>query len=164
MHNVSTDNQEEAAVYALILLCLPFAQDVPSDLPAVPVTHEVPYESVNESDRLYHEDQAQTIRGVIKEVDTVTLKDEASFSRLSLKTAQDEVIPVHLGPSWFMEENQHLLDLNVGREVEIKGSFATVAGQPVFVAAQIHNDRREEGMRLRREDGLPAWVGGEYLP
>ncbi len=149
-----------------MLLCLPLVQGAlfNRDAPAIAVTYEVPYESVNESERLYRDDQSQTIRGVIKEVNTVTLKDGARFSRLSLQMAHDEVIPVHLGPSWFMEENQYLMDLNVGREVEVKGSFATVAEQPVFVAAQLHNDRRKEGMRLRRDDGLPAWVGGEYLP
>lgn len=150
----------------VILLCLPLAQEAlfGRDAPAIAVTHDVPYESVNESGRLYRDEQAETIRGVIKEINTVTLKDGARFSRLSLKTAHDEVIPVHLGPSWFMAENQYLMDLNVGREVEVKGSFATVAEQPVFVAAQLHNDHRKEGMRLRRDDGLPVWVGGEYLP
>jgi len=131
---------------------------------AIPVTHDVPYQSVTESDRLFHEDRAQTIRGVIKDMSTITLKDEARFAQLDLKTADDQVVPVHLGPSWFMEENEYLMDLNVGREVEVRGSFETVAGQPVFVAAQLYNDRRKEGMRLRRADGLPAWVGGEYLP
>jgi hypothetical protein len=153
-------------VLALVWLLVPLASVFgTSSLPyAVPVAQEVPYQSVTESDRLYHEDRAKTIRGVVQETRTITLKDNALFSRLHLKTAEDQVVPVHLGPSWFMEENEHLLDLNVGREVEVKGSFETIAGQPVFVAAQILNDRREEGMRLRREDGMPAWVGGEYLP
>lgn len=145
------------------LIWLSHAGVVP-DLRAVLVDQEISYQSVNESVRLYHEDRAQMIRGVIKDMDMVTLKDQAAFSQLQLKTAEDQVVPVHLGPSWFMEENQHLMDLNVGREIEVKGSFETVAGKQVFVAAEIYNDPRKEGMRLRRDDGLPAWVGGEYLP
>ncbi len=151
-------------VIAMMVLWFPLALDHGPSSITVLVDQEVPYQSVDESGRLYHEQRAETIRGVIKETDTVTLKDNATFSRVHLKTTRDEVVPVHLGPSWFMEENRHLFDLNVGREVEVRGSYETIAGQPVFVAAQIFNDRREEAMRLRRDDGLPAWVGGEYLP
>lgn len=149
----------------LILCCLLMAfQSGQAGLPIKTVSQEVPYQSVNESVQLYHEDRAQTIRGVIKDRETVRMKDDAAFSQLMLKVDDDRVIPVHLGPAWFVEENQHLMDLNVGREVEVKGSVETVGGRQVFVAAQLYNDRREEGMRLRREDGTPVWVGGEYLP
>ncbi len=148
----------------LTLCCMLIAwQSGPADLIRT-VSQEVPYQSVNESARLYHEDRAQTIRGVIKDMDTVRMKDDAVFSQLMLKMDDDRLVPVHLGPSWFVEENQHLMDLNVGREVEVKGSMETIGGRQVFVAAQLYNDRREEGMRFRREDGLPVWVGGEYLP
>ncbi|ALA59636.1 hypothetical protein [Nitrospira moscoviensis] len=149
----------------LVLLIFPLFQGggAPTSQ-LVPVTHEVPYQSVTESERIYHEDRARTIRGVIQDQETVKLKDDAQFARLQLKTPDDRVIPVHLGPSWFMEENRHVMELDVGREIEVQGSFETIAGQSVFVAARLYNDRREEGMRLRRDDGMPAWVGGEYLP
>lgn len=149
----------------LALCCMLISwQSGPADLPIMRVSQEVPYQSVNESVQLYHEDRAQTIRGVIKDKDTVRMKDDAAFAQLTLKTDDNRIIPVHLGPAWFVEENQHLMDLNVGREVQVKGSMETVAGRQVFVAAELYNDRREEGMRFRREDGTPAWVGGEYLP
>lgn len=147
-----------------LLLVSPAHEDIQALSPrARRVADPVPYESVTESDRLYHEDRAQTIRGVVQEINTITLKDNARFSQMSLKT-DSRVVPVHLGPSWFMVENRHLLELDVGREIEVVGSFETLAGRPVFVAAQIFNDRRDQAMRLRRADGLPVWVGGEYLP
>ncbi len=152
-------------MFAIVLLLVSLVHDAFSGPPpaAVPVADPVPYESVTESERLYHDDRAQTIRGVIQEINTITLKDNARFSQLSLHT-DDRLVPVHLGPSWFMVENRHLLELDVGREVEVRGSFETLAGQPVFVAAQITNDRRDQAMRLRRSDGMPVWVGGEYIP
>ena len=121
----------------------------------VKVQHSVPYESVTESERLYQEDRAETIRGVVESLDTVTMREGALFRQLRLKTGDDTLV-VHLGPQWFMEQQVQRLQLDVGREVEVQGSRETVNGKPVVVAAEIRNDRRDKQLRLRHPSGVPV--------
>ncbi len=127
----------------------------------VPIQDRIPYESVTESDRLYQENRAETLRGVVESRDTVTMKEGAPFEQLRLKTGNDTVV-VHLGPQWFMEQQVQRIQLDVGREVEVQGSRQTVDGKPVFVAAEIRNDRRDERLKLRHPGGAPVWAGSEY--
>ncbi|MCC2642875.1 MAG: hypothetical protein K0S45_3288 [Nitrospira sp.] len=126
------------------------------------VKDPIPYESVTESERLYQEDRAETIRGVVESLDTVTMREGAPFRQLRLKTGDDTLV-VHLGPQWFMEQQVQRLQLDVGREVEVQGSRETVNGKPVLVAAEIRNDRRDEQLRLRHPSGVPVWAGSEYM-
>ncbi len=121
----------------------------------VKVQHSVPHESVAESERLYQEDRAETIRGVVESLDTVTMREGALFRQLRLKTGDDTLV-VHLGPQWFMEQQVQRLQLDVGREVEVQGSRETVNGKPVVVAAEIRNDRRDKQLRLRHPSGVPV--------
>jgi hypothetical protein len=61
-----------------------------------------------------------------------------------------------------MEQQVQRIQLDVGREVEVQGSRQTVDGKPVFVAAEIRNDRRDERLKLRHPGGAPVWAGSEY--
>ena len=125
------------------------------------VQDRIPYESVTESDRLYQEERAETIRGVVQSLDTITMREGAPFRQLRLKTGADTVV-VHLGPHWFMAQQEQRIQLDVGREIEVQGSRETVDGKPVLVAAEIRDDRRDERLRLRHPSGVPVWAGGEY--
>ncbi|WP_447978580.1 hypothetical protein [Candidatus Nitrospira bockiana] len=119
-----------------------------------------PYESVTESERLYDPDAAETIRGVVEAVETVRLEDGAPFMQVRLRT-EDEAVRVHLAPEWFMQEQINRLEIDVGRELEVRGSKHVVKGEPVFVAAEVQNDGRDQRLRLRHPDGTPVWTSGE---
>jgi hypothetical protein len=130
--------------------------------PAWTVDHSAPYESVTESERLYHEDRARTITGVITDTRTVTLKDGVPFLQMDLKTEEGPIL-VHLAPVWFMEERANLFDVDKGRAVTVLGAASEVQGQSVFVAAELSNADRQQHVRLRHPSGVPAWVGSERV-
>ena len=123
---------------------------------------ETPYESVTESARLYNEEGAKRITGVIQDTRTVTLKDGVSFMQMDVKTEQG-LVPVHLAPVWFMEDRSNLFDVNKGRSVTILGQDSDVQGQKVFVAAELTNEDQHQHLRLRHPSGIPAWVGSERV-
>lgn len=122
----------------------------------------VPYESVTESEFLFEEEAAETIHGIVDSIDTVTLRDGVVFTQLQLKTDR-EPMRVHLGPKWFIDSQRHRLELDVGRGLEIRGSRNKMGETPVFVAAEIRNERRDERLRLRHPSGAPVWAAGEYI-
>ena len=119
-----------------------------------------PYESVNKSEKLYTEEAIQTIKGVITDTRTIRLKDGAEFMQMDVETDRG-VVPVHLGPVWYMNEYTDRFDVNKGRSVAVVGSVNTVQGKEVLVASEITNEEGKQHMRLRHPDGIPAWVGSE---
>jgi hypothetical protein len=152
----------------LALFMVPLAPlfDMADRLP-LPVNHEtgheVPYESVNESERLFDDERARTIKGVIADKRTVVLEDGVRFVQVDVKTDAG-LVPVHLAPQWFLEYRKGELDLDRGRSVSVWGSSHQVMGREVFVAAEVSNPDREQRLRLRHPSGVPAWVGSERTP
>jgi hypothetical protein len=121
-----------------------------------------PYESVTESTRLFDPQNEQIIRGVITKVSAVPMEHDTPFTQLTLQTDEGSV-QVHLGPRWFMQEQIHRLELDIGREVMARGNEEVIDGLPVVVAAEVTNERRGERLRLRHADGTPVWAGGERV-
>jgi hypothetical protein len=128
----------------------------------VPVADTAPYESVNQSEKLYAEADAQVINGVIIDTRRVTLKDGVEFMQMDVDTEKG-IIPVHLGPVWWMNEYSDRFDVNRGRSVSVLGSPSVVEGKDVLVASEITNEEGKQHMRLRHPGGIPAWVGSENL-
>jgi alpha-L-fucosidase len=126
----------------------------------LPVADKTPYESVNKSEKLYSDNAVQTIKGVITDTKTVTLKDGAEFMQMDVETDRG-TIPVHLGPTWYMNEYAERFDVNKGRSVSVIGSQSTVQGKEVLVASELTDEAGKQHMRLRHPGGLPAWVGSE---
>jgi hypothetical protein len=124
------------------------------------VADTTPYESVNKSEKLYTDTAVQTVKGVITDTKTITLKDGVEFMQMDVETDQG-TIPVHLGPVWYMDEYSDRFDVNKGRSVSVVGSPSTVQGKEVLVASEITNEEGKQHMRLRHPDGIPAWVGSE---
>lgn len=126
------------------------------------VADTTPYESVNKSEKLFSENAVQTVRGVIIDTRTVTLKDGAEFMQMEVDTDHG-IVPVHLGPVWYMNEYSDRFDVNKGRSVSVVGSPGTVHGKEVLVASELTNDEGKQHMRLRHPGGIPAWVGSEKV-
>jgi hypothetical protein len=126
------------------------------------VADTAPYESVNQSEKLYTEADAQVINGVIIDTRRVTLKDGVEFMQMDVETEKG-IIPVHLGPVWWMSEYTDRFDVNRGRSVSVLGSPSVVEGKDVLVASEITNEEGKQHMRLRHPGGIPAWVGSEKL-
>jgi hypothetical protein len=70
--------------------------------------------------------------------------------------AGPEKLPVHLGPSFFVD--QQGLKLAKGDRIAVKGSRITLDGAPALIAQEI--TRGNETMVLRDASGSPVWSGG----
>jgi hypothetical protein len=73
---------------------------------------------------------------------------------LMLKTDK-ETISVHLGPGWYIENQDVKIDPK--DKVEVKGSKITFQGKPALIAAEVK--KGNEILKLRDENGFPAWSG-----
>ena len=65
-------------------------------------------------------------------------------------------VSVHLGPYWFVQRS--MPDLGPGQQVTVRGVATEWGGQGVVVASEI--ERGQQRLRVRSEDGAPAWPGG----
>jgi hypothetical protein len=105
--------------------------------------------------RLYDPKTVESLKGEIEKVETVMpMKGMAAGIHLVVKTDR-ETIPVHLGPSWYVENQDVKLEPKDG--VEVKGSRVTWQGKPVILAAEVK--KGDATLVLRDEAGIPAWSG-----
>jgi hypothetical protein len=73
---------------------------------------------------------------------------------MTVKTAT-ETLSVHLGPAWYLENQD--VKLEPKQTVEVKGSRITFRGKPAIIAAEVH--KGEEVLKLRDDNGHPLWAG-----
>jgi hypothetical protein len=71
-----------------------------------------------------------------------------------LKT-EDETISVHLGPGWYIENQD--VKIQPKDKLEVKGSRVTFEGKPVIIAAEVK--KGDEVLKLRDKNGFPLWSG-----
>ena len=102
--------------------------------------------------KLYDPKTVESITGEVVKVDLVPMRGMSGGVHLTLKT-EKETIPVHLGPSWYLERQD--LKLAPKDKVEIKGSRVTFNGKPAVIAAEVK--KGDETLVLRDEAGFPAW-------
>jgi hypothetical protein len=105
--------------------------------------------------RMYNQATVENISGEVLSVDKIMpMKGMRSGVHLTLKTDK-ETIPVHLGPSWFIDR----LDSKIvkGDKIEVKGSRVTVNGKPAIIAAEVK--KGDNVLILRNDAGIPVWSG-----
>lgn len=102
----------------------------------------------------YDPTTVQTVAGEIVEVRRLD-GHRGGGVHLTLTTAAG-ALDVHLGPSWFVD--QQAVKLAAGDRVEVTGSRVTVDGQPALVARLVK--RGGAALTLRDGAGAPAWAGG----
>lgn len=66
----------------------------------------------------------------------------------------NELLLVHLGPSWFIEHQQE--KIKRGQKVTVKGSKIIYKNVPIVVAEWIK--RGNDMLKLRTEKGDPTWI------
>lgn len=105
--------------------------------------------------RIYDPAKLETVAGEVVAVEkTAPMKRMNSGIHLTLRTDK-ETVPVHLGPSWYIER----LDARIekGDRIEVTGSRVAIGGKPAIIAAEVR--KGEERLKLRDENGVPAWAG-----
>lgn len=105
--------------------------------------------------RMYDPKTVETISGEITGIDRITPnKGMAAGIHMNVKTDK-ESISVHLGPSWYLENQD--VKLEPKDKVEVKGSRITFGGKPALIAAEVK--KGDEVLKLRDDAGLPVWSG-----
>jgi hypothetical protein len=104
---------------------------------------------------MYNPKTVETISGEILSVDKITHGKGMYYGIHIVVKTNESTVPVHLGPGWYLENQDITIEPN--DKVEVKGSRITYEGKPAIVAAEIK--KGDEVLLLRDENGFPAWSG-----
>ena len=105
--------------------------------------------------RTYNPATVESLSGEVISVEKfVPGKRMSSGVHLVLKTDR-ETISIHLGPAWYVENQDIKIDAE--DRIEVKGSRITSAGRPAIIAAEVK--KGNEILTLRDENGFPVWAG-----
>jgi hypothetical protein len=105
--------------------------------------------------RMYDPKTVETISGEVMNVSRITPgKGMTGGVYMDVKTDK-ETISVHLGPSWYIENQD--VKIEAKDKVEVKGSRITFAGKPAIIAAEVR--KGDEVLKLRDDNGFPVWSG-----
>jgi hypothetical protein len=105
--------------------------------------------------KMFNPETIETLSGEVVSVDKIKPIRGMSYGiHLKLKT-DNGIIPVHLGPAWFIENQD--IKVEPKDKVEILGSRITFDGKPAVIAAKIK--KGDETLELRDENGFPVWCG-----
>ena len=105
--------------------------------------------------RMYDPKAVETITGVVTSVDRITpMKGMSGGVHMNVKTDK-ETVSVHLGPSWYLENQD--VKIETKDKVEVKGARTTFAGKPAIIAAEVK--KGDELLKLRDDSGFPVWSG-----
>jgi hypothetical protein len=105
--------------------------------------------------RMYDPKTSETISGEVTRVDRITPAKGMSGGIHMLVKTDKETISVHLGPSWFLENQD--VKIEPKDKIEVKGSRITFGGKPAIIAAELK--KGDEVLKLRDDNGFPLWSG-----
>jgi hypothetical protein len=106
--------------------------------------------------RQYDTDTVTTLRGTVADVAVVSRRAGRAGGVHVVLQSGEATHEVLLGPSWFLEREG--LKLAKGDSVEVTGSLVDEGGEDALIAALLKKGERT--VRLRDEQGVPAWAGG----
>jgi hypothetical protein len=105
--------------------------------------------------RMYDPKTMETVSGEVVSLEFLTpTKGMGQGIHLLLKTDK-ETISVHLGPAWFIENQD--LKIEKGDRIDVRGSRITFQQKPAIIAAEVN--KGNEMLLLRDDNGIPVWSG-----
>lgn len=98
----------------------------------------------------------ETVAGEVTAVEKYTPgRGGSSYGlRLIIKTDK-ETLPIILGPSWYVEQQQFAFAPK--DRVAVKGSRLSIQEQPTVIAAEVK--KGDQTLKLRNDQGIPLWAG-----
>jgi hypothetical protein len=106
--------------------------------------------------RLYNPKTLATLTGEVVAIDSVMpMGGMTGGVHLKIRTSTNQVMSVHLGPSWYLENQE--VAINVKDKIQVKGSKVTFAGAPALIAAEVK--KGDQTLTLRDTNGFPMWSG-----
>jgi len=112
--------------------------------------------SGSQYNRMYDPKTVETLSGEVVSVDeTPSMRGMSSYGVHLLLKTEKEAISVHLGPGWFIENQD--IPIAPDDKIEVKGSRITFEGEPALIAAEVV--KGNEVLKLRDDNGFPVWSG-----
>jgi hypothetical protein len=105
--------------------------------------------------RMYNLQTMESFAGEVVSVEMITPIKVMSYGVHIIVQADTETISVHLGPGWFIENQE--VKFAPRDKIEIKGSRITFEDKPAIIAAEVKKDN--EVLILRDASGFPVWSG-----
>jgi hypothetical protein len=105
--------------------------------------------------RLYNPQTVETIRGEVASVDKITPMKGMHYGVHAVVKTEKETISVHLGPGWYIENQE--VRIAPEDKVEVRGSRITFEGKPALIAAEVK--KGDDVLMLRDATGSPVWSG-----
>jgi hypothetical protein len=105
------------------------------------------------AEREYDVKTVETITGRVLSVENITVPKRRGYLVQVMLQTDREVIPIHLGPLWFIVKETPRIEVN--DIITVTGSRMMLDGRTVVVAADIA--KGNELLKLRQNDGIPFW-------
>ncbi len=77
--------------------------------------------------------------------------------RLTVFIDKKEILPVYLGPAYYLVGPWQAKHIKLGAEVTVSGSLVKVKDEPLMIAVTVKQGNAV--LRLRDQAGIPAWIG-----
>ena len=81
--------------------------------------------------------------------------------RLTIFIDKKEILPVYLGPSFYIGGSEQAKRFKIGDQVTATDSQATRGGEPFMIVTTVK--RGNEVLRLRDKDENPEWIGWQKM-
>ena len=106
--------------------------------------------------RLYRVDQYQKLKGTLVEIiEVVPMKGMAPGLGMVIRLKSGEKATIHFAPKWFAKFLTY--GFKPGDPVKVKGCWAEIDGNKVFLASKVRNGEVFEMKFRRTRDGMPYW-------
>lgn len=105
--------------------------------------------------RMYDLKTKETITGTVISLERIVPMKGMSYGVHLTVTTGRENVSVHLGPAWFIENQDVKIEPN--DKLEVTGSRINLEGKPVIIAAEVKKGKHT--LKLRDESGFPIWSG-----
>lgn len=110
--------------------------------------------------RAYNTNAVETIEGKVTAVNMIEGRTDGVSGVVLMVTTAKRTIPVHLGPGWYLEQQEQ--QLQQGNTIRVTGSRINYRGTSIIVAATVI--RGEMILQLRDKNGYPRWRGWRRYP
>jgi hypothetical protein len=108
--------------------------------------------------RLYNPQTVTTVRGTVEKLEELSMGGGGGmgmkFREILLKMDKGSIM-IHLGPSWYLDQQKFAV--KAGDSLEVTGSQVTLNNQPAIIAREVKVNGQT--LKLRDDQGLPAWRG-----
>ena len=107
--------------------------------------------------KIFDSKTIKTISGQVIKIDQVPEFGFGLQMRLAVFIDKKEILPVYLGPAFYLVGPWQAKHFKLGDQVTVSGSQATRGGESFMIATTVK--RGNEVLRLRDKDGNPEWIG-----